>query len=349
MIAMPPSSTSTNLHSFSNFAALPIEIRLRIWQFAAHRRPRVIQVGYDTEGSCWKAWKDGLGGLPSIVHVSREARGEALKSYSRIFDACIDPEEDTVFISDPLFAIRNPRNIFMSSESASRLRKVAFTSEIYNGLAQSCEQFPSLCERPATVLRRLKGLTHFTLALSDDGAGFDYDDDDEAYEVEDEDEEGGYEEDAQDRSNRDGSENESNGERELRYDGETEDTLDEGAVVRQFLDRLDEEAIETMSKEYFRHVGNIHFESAAGHPDHWEAWIAFRDELEESCEQEKKQFPDWTRPKVSVMAVEYGLRRLEDFKTSLHLLGDHSDDVLEQTADGFESDPDEESDRDFLL
>jgi hypothetical protein len=41
-----------------------------------------------------------LGGLPSIVRVSREARDEALKSYSRIFDAYVNPEEDIIFIGD---------------------------------------------------------------------------------------------------------------------------------------------------------------------------------------------------------------------------------------------------------
>jgi hypothetical protein len=95
--------------SFSCFSNLPVEMRLRIWQFAAPRRPRVIQIAFDPNGSCWKAWEDGLGGLPSIVHVSREAREEALRHYIRIFDAYVDPEEDTIFISDPIFSIRTPR------------------------------------------------------------------------------------------------------------------------------------------------------------------------------------------------------------------------------------------------
>jgi hypothetical protein len=92
------------LQNFSCLSDLPVEIRLRIWQFAAPRRPRVIQIGFDPNESCWKAWKDGAGGLPSIVHVSREARGEALKSYTRIFDAYVDPEEDTIFVSDRSFS-----------------------------------------------------------------------------------------------------------------------------------------------------------------------------------------------------------------------------------------------------
>ena len=337
--------------SFSCFSGLPVEIRLRIWRFAAPRRPRVIQVAFDPNGSCWKAWEDGLGGLPSIVHVSQEAREEALKPYTRILDTYVDPEEDTIFISDPIFSIRKPRNIFMSSEYANTLRKVAFTSEIYDGLAQAFSQFPSLCEAPATILRKLKGLTHFTLAVSEDGAGFEYSSD---RGEEDEDEEDGDEEDGENeegdtsRPDEEGynsaldHDEESNtiqddGYNEPDKEGESEDSPNDEATVRQFLDRLDEDAVQIMSKGYFRHLGNIHFESAAGHPDHWEDWEIYRQELEVSCEQEKEGFPGWVRPKISVMAVEYGLNRLGDFRTKLHLLGDHSDDALETTEDGYAS------------
>lgn len=133
-------SSSTNLPSFSNFSALPTEIRLRIWQFAAPRRPRVIQVGYDPDKSCWKAWKDGLGGLPSIVHVSREAREAALKPYDRIFDAYVDPEEDTIFISDvrlaPTFyllgSVLTLTNSFYTAETSPRaLPVIPFALEIF--------------------------------------------------------------------------------------------------------------------------------------------------------------------------------------------------------------------------
>jgi hypothetical protein len=110
------------------------------------------------------------------------------------------------------------------------------------------------------------------------------------------------------------------------------------------LDRLDEDAVEVMSKGYFRHLGNIHFESAADHPDHWEDWEIYKQDLEVSCEQEKAEFPDWIRPKVSVMAVVYGLNCLGDFRAKLHLLGDHNDDVLETTADDYASETEHSSD-----
>jgi hypothetical protein len=349
----------SNPQSFSHFPDLPVEIRLRIWQFAAPCRPRVIQIGYDPNKSCWKAWKDGLGGLPSIVHVSQEAREEALKPYTKVFDAYVDPDEDTIFISDPIFSIRKPRNRFLCSEYANKLRNVAFTSEIYNGLAQSLDQFPGLCEGPATVLRRLEGLTHFTLVISEDGAGFEYsgDDEDEVEDEEDEDEED--KEDGQDivqgdevgniiQLNQAAESNAAEDDAKLvpRGEKEPEDSLDEDTIIRRFLDHLEEEAMESMSKGYFRHLGNIHFQSALGHPDHWETWEIYRDELKVSHEQEKEGFPDWIRPKVSVMAVEYGLRRTGDFRTNLHLLGDHTGNSLEtidytsetENSNGSESD-----------
>ena len=73
----------------------------------------------------------------------------------------------------------------MSSGYANTLRKEAFISEIYDGLAQASSQFPSLCEAPITILRKLKGLTHSTLAVSEDVAGFEFSSDgEEEYEDE---------------------------------------------------------------------------------------------------------------------------------------------------------------------
>ncbi|KAG0645928.1 hypothetical protein D0Z07_7844 [Hyphodiscus hymeniophilus] len=253
----------------------------------------------------------------------------------------------------------------MCSEFTSKLRKIALTSEIYNGLAQSSEQFPDFCERPTTVLRKFKGLRHFTLALSEDGAGFEYFDDSEHEfvdadeEDDDEDEDGDDEDGGEEDDDEEGQPNTTQADvsensvtelntsdrvaGDLRDEVGYEDTFDKNSIVRQFLDRLDGEAMETMSKGYFRHLGNIHFESGVNHPDHWEAWLTFRDELQEACEKEKGEFPDWVRPKVSVMAVSYGLRCPGDFTTTLHLLGDHSDDVLETAGDSDVSDTEDAS------
>jgi len=88
--------------------------------------------------------------------------------------------------------------------------------------------------------------------------------------------------------------------------------------------------MEKMSRGYFRHVGDIHFESAMGSPDHWESWLDWKDEVEEVCREEKTRFPDWIRPKVSIMIVRYGLQPRGDFTGELiHLLGDHSGGIVQ--------------------
>jgi hypothetical protein len=124
-----------------------------------------------------------------VIHVSREARAEALKGYTRAFGAYVDLEEDTVFIIDPVFALREPRKAFLDAEHVSKLCKIAITSDIYVGLDEYGVKFPTLCDGPAAILRKLEGLTHFTFALpneyetikgrSDDGYVTDNDEDNE--------------------------------------------------------------------------------------------------------------------------------------------------------------------------
>lgn len=131
----------------------------------------------------------------------------------------------------------------MSSEYANKLKKIAFTSELYNGLAQSFDQFPSLCEAPATISRKLNALTHFTLALSEDGAGPEYSSDED-----DEEDNEGHGEDEEvinhvevENTAAQPQDDESNGvqddeHRESEDDGECADSLDEETIVRRFLD-----------------------------------------------------------------------------------------------------------------
>ena len=155
----------TASQSFNKFPHLPIEIRRMVWSFATLRRPRTIQVFYNPEKESWQACTDGCGGLPSIIPVSREARTEGLKGYTWFLDTWVDFENDTVFISDPLFSLRKPRRFFMSLEYTSKIKSIAFSSDIFTGLADSNRKYQKLCEPPARILRNLKALEHFTMAL----------------------------------------------------------------------------------------------------------------------------------------------------------------------------------------
>lgn len=135
------------LETFTYFRDLPLELRNYIWFFTARyqSRPRVIQVCFVAETQSWRACKDGCGGLPSIGRVSREARMEALKGYSRVFDTYFDFQYDTVFISDPVFTLRKPREAFLSSDFARNIKHVAITEDIYERLCESHDQY--VCPR----------------------------------------------------------------------------------------------------------------------------------------------------------------------------------------------------------
>jgi hypothetical protein len=156
---------ATVSQGFTNFPRLPIEIRRFVWSLATLRRPRTLQILYNPEKESWQACTDGCGGLPSIIPVSREARTEGLLGYIRILDTWLDLEKDTVFISDPLFCLRNPRKVFMGSEYVGKIKNIAFTNDVFRGLADSNERFPQLCDPPARILRNMKALQHFNLVL----------------------------------------------------------------------------------------------------------------------------------------------------------------------------------------
>lgn len=341
-MASASSAGPSAIVSFARFPQLPTEIRLRIWAYAAPHRPRVIQVYYDIEKASWLAWKDGCGGLPPTVHVSREARSEALKSYAKVFDTYFDLEADTVFISDPMFTIRKPRKIFMDSEFAKRFKNVSFSSDVYVGLVQANDQFPDLCMHPASVLRQLTAVTNFNIVLSDDADVF-YDSDDGEDSDDGDIDISGWESDGPPDHNHprvkqaglsSGEDQDDPGNVEYDEDGQIavslgdtihdnpETEAGQSSIDSVKLDHLEGIAMEQMSKGFFRHVGNIRFESAMQNPDHWESWAEFRDVLMLDFQREKYSFPTWVRPMFGVMAVKYGLKRPGDFSTVIHSWGD---------------------------
>jgi hypothetical protein len=75
--------TSTFHHiSFSRFADLPVELRLRIWAFA-QAPPRVIELRTWKSSQELRPLKIGAGphSVPSILHACRESRAEGLRIY----------------------------------------------------------------------------------------------------------------------------------------------------------------------------------------------------------------------------------------------------------------------------
>ena len=110
-------------------------------------------------------------------------------------------------------------------------------------------------------------------------------------------------------------------------------------LMRCRLDRLDKEALAIMSKGYFRHVGNVHFESAMHSVDHWDSWDQFRGEVSGAFAWEKRRFREWKRPSASIMIVKYGLMDLYHFAEMVHSAGDQVGCVVEiGSFDGEEED-----------
>lgn len=267
------------------------------------------------------------------MHVSREARKEALKGYTRAFDTYVDLEEDTIFISDPVFALREPKQAFLEAEHVKRIHKIAIASDIYDGLGHSASKFPTFYDRPSGILRKLESLTHFTLALAEDGEGDIYDSDHSS--------EDGYvdeHDEGRDSGVEDfdtvGIEPSHRDEQAASLDrpaARTEVESQEAQQTHRLLDRLEKEALAAMSNGYIRHRGNIHFESAIDDADHWDDWHSYLSEMNEHFDEEKVKYPEWVRPKISIMVVKYGLKRLGDFSGPVHYPGDHIGVILEDS------------------
>jgi hypothetical protein len=63
---------------FVLFPKLPIELRLRVWKFVAHR-PREVKIYLFTSDFGIKSNVEGQRSIPSILHTCHEAHSEALK------------------------------------------------------------------------------------------------------------------------------------------------------------------------------------------------------------------------------------------------------------------------------
>jgi 2EXR family len=324
--------------SFTVFSKLPKELRCIIWTRSAPIRPRVIQLFYESTTNTWHAWKDGCGGLPLTRKVSREAREEALKGYTEAFDTFVNFEEDIIFISDPVFVFQKPIRSFLGAKFANQVRHLAITSEMYLGLVESAVKFPALCFWPPTILQKLKGLTHFTLVLSEDEMSLNYLIDDHIDDhIDDSDSHDTDWDDSTSENEVDISNELGPREKEVGAVGSSNSTVDNGvdyeaaSRLRRRLARLEKEALANMSNGYVRHPGNIHFESAMESGDYWEDWYDHKMMIVEQCEDEKAANPHWVRPKLSIMLLRYGLKRLGDFHSPVHHQGDYSDVELEDS------------------
>lgn len=293
--------------SFKLFLNLPVEIRLRVWAMSARLRPRVIQIYYERENETWRAWKDGCGGLPSTALVCRESFAEAVKPYTKIFDTYFHLKDDTLFVSDPLFTLRKPREILMSSAYVQCIRKIALTNEQLEGIDEMHEESPRVYPSATAILRRFKGLQRFTLVLSEDGAG---------------DHEEGSDQWLSDVDEADDEED---------FGEEHDTTSVNDNLELEHLENQETEAMDSMPKGYFRQVGNIHFQHATANADHWDSWQYYKEYLPSQFNEEKEAFPSWSRPNICIMVVRYGLNpSYQDIE--IHIQGDYRDGTITEES-----------------
>ncbi|KAH6664134.1 hypothetical protein B0J14DRAFT_252821 [Halenospora varia] len=348
-------NANATIQAFERFDDLPPELRLRIWSFAAPRRPRLIQINYNTDKDVWEACEDGCGGLPSVVHVCREARTEALKSYTMVFGKYFDLEQDILFISDLIFTLRRPRSVLMRTEHARQIRNIAFSRDVWLGLVTATVGFRKLCPAPTKVLRGFDHVKHFSLVLLEDGVGFeddfdgDLDLDFDDFDEEDHTEESGEDENVGDDDGIEDGDDDIDVENSEEDDESTDSSYQEqertpviaqdvvpdqanrahshesirqagiGISVReQRLAIREEEALEVMSKKgYFRHTGNIHLQSAYQHSDHFDEADDYLEGVINDFDEEKLEHSDWNRPTVYHYEGDQGDCRIAE--SYLHL------------------------------
>jgi 2EXR family len=87
--------------SFSLFSALTVELRIKIWSYAINSEPRVLILRYLPESDCCVCSTP----VPSLLHVNRESRYEALRVYKLVFGTSTKepqtyfaPNLDTVYL-----------------------------------------------------------------------------------------------------------------------------------------------------------------------------------------------------------------------------------------------------------
>ncbi|PBP20319.1 hypothetical protein BUE80_DR009000 [Diplocarpon rosae] len=307
--------SSLALPVLSRFQDLPTEIRCQIWSLAAPSRPRVIQIAYSREKEHWHSCPDSCGGLPTVILVCHEARQEALRPYTKMLETWVDLNQDTIFISDTFFTVREARSLMMNSEYTGLIKRIAFTEEVYFGMKQVHEAFPKLVDPPAAVLRKMRGLTHFSLVLMEDGKQFSFDAEDFAALVpDDEDPDDGSAENEEE----DGSHpyNYTDGTEEEESEFVPSPNADDLPVEREIGGLAEQErrlglqeanTMERMSHGYFRHVGDIHFESATHSPDYWDSWYPCLEQIEVDFDEQQVEGEAWIRPLIAIVETKPGL------------------------------------------
>ncbi|KAF8854018.1 hypothetical protein BDZ45DRAFT_60142 [Acephala macrosclerotiorum] len=310
-----------SMGTFNNFSLLPFELRVQIWNWAPRRR--VLQATYSLSAQHprWQICSDSVAPDP-VERVCKEAR----RSFSRFMGVLFHPCTDILLISDTTFTIRAVQKSFYEMEHINRLQHIAFTAPVWQGLRHTHHEFPTVTLSAATILRKLEGLTHFTLAVSEDDSAeeetgsYGYEGEwteemaDEWGDVEhamdeehsDEDHENNHPFLAQSQtileSANTSSEKDENGE------------LTHAVKADRFLLDLEERTLADMLEEpYSRQEGVLRLRPA----DHsgcmfFEEQHSFKSDVIRVFVREKSLHPDWKWPRIDVREIEEGEMPLDE-------------------------------------
>lgn len=154
---------------FQFFPKLPEELRCLIWSYAP-RNARVIQIHYIIDKAKWETFhvEETCGGMPPALHVSREARKETMRAYTKAFGTHIDLRRDTLFISDHTFPLRKQRRMLMDMECIKGLQNLALREDVLGGIVEMEREFKKwkFCDSLAEVLGAFEELRHFSVVLA---------------------------------------------------------------------------------------------------------------------------------------------------------------------------------------
>ncbi|CAG8981030.1 hypothetical protein HYALB_00008183 [Hymenoscyphus albidus] len=346
---MTEGNQTVPLKEFHLFPNLLKELRCQIWSMVP-RCGRIIQVHFLFDENEWGAETDSatlLDLVPTLV-VSREARNETMRAYTKAFGTIIDLEKDTLFISDCMFTYRKTGRMLLDMEYIGQVRNLALREDVVGMLlylewATHCvDLFDTLVQ----VLSKFKKLGHFSIVLTpadnisacSDNFGVEAEymtrgpvEDDQWYEEFDELDD---------------------------IDGQSDDVIhDEDYWLYLFDDEnyveLDEPSLEALKRYHVKiekRIFKLHkrdSERASTELRHTRRLIyppkayqydgrksqgprSLRLLIRKLFQHGKRKFPQWMQPSLSLTIVQPGQNTIDDTPPLFHYLGDHDDKVAEK-------------------
>ncbi|CAG8949062.1 hypothetical protein HYFRA_00002191 [Hymenoscyphus fraxineus] len=356
MTIMTEGNQTVPLKEFHLFPNLLKELRCLIWSMVP-RCGRIIQVHFLFDKNKWGAETDSatlLDLVPTLV-VSREARNETMRAYTKAFGTIIDLEKDTLFISDCMFTYRKTGRMLLDMEYIGQVRNLALREDVVGMLLylERATHCMDLSDTLFQVLWKFKKLGHFSIVLTptdnisacSDNVG------------------------AEAESMTRGPVEDDQWYKEFRLnviDGQSDDVLHDEDYWDNFFDKywlylfddenyveLDEPSLEEFRRYHVKiekRMFKLHkrdSERASTELRHTRRPVyppcayqyhgrksqgprSLRLVIRKLFQHGKRKFPQWVQPSLSLTIVQPGQNTIDDTPPLFHYLGDHDDKVAEK-------------------